>query len=100
GLYRTGWLKRGAVGTIPANRACAQDVAKEILEDIDAGHITQQSDKTGLRGLQAFFADQPITFQQWNSADEHERSLAAEHRIRQKFIGQQGIIDHASTTNA
>lgn len=95
GLYRTGWLKRGAVGTIPANRACAQDVAKEILADIDNGAIASNGTKPGFEALQNLVSQAPISFQQWQSADELERNLADQDRVRRKFVGQQEIIQHA-----
>lgn len=95
GLYRTGWLKRGAVGTIPANRACAQDVAKEILEDIENNLISSDGAKSGFEAIQDLLSQAPISFQQWLSADERERSLADQDRVRRKFIGQNEIIQHA-----
>ncbi|GAA2029487.1 FAD-dependent oxidoreductase [Yaniella flava] len=97
GLYRTGWLKRGAVGTIPANRACAQDVAKEILADIDGNHIHTATEKRGIDGLRHHLAEDPISFAQWVLANEKELSLAEVNRVRKKFVGQQGIIDQATT---
>lgn len=97
GFYRTGWLKRGAVGTIPANRACAQGVAKEILADIDGGHIHTAPEKRGLDGLRHHLAEDPISFAQWVLANEKELSLAEVNRVRKKFVGQQEIIAQATT---
>ncbi|MGO1545322.1 MAG: cytochrome P450 [Gulosibacter sp.] len=39
GLYCVGWLRRGPVGTIPANRADARTVANRIIADVDSGAI-------------------------------------------------------------
>lgn len=100
GLYRTGWLKRGAVGTIPANRACAQDVAKEILTDIETGQLPTCSSKPGFAGLEHLLADDPISFAQWVAANEKELSLAEINRVRKKFVGQQEIIDQVLTTSS
>lgn len=97
GFYRTGWLKRGAVGTIPANRACAQGVAKEILADIDENHIHTSPEKRGLEGLRHRLAEDPISFAQWVLANEKELSLAEVNRVRKKFVGQQEIIAQATT---
>lgn len=99
GFYRTGWLKRGAVGTIPANRACAQGVAKEILADIDENHIHATAEKRGLDGLRHHLAEDPISFAQWVLANEKELSLAEVNRVRKKFVGQQEIIAQAITEN-
>ena len=95
GPYRTGWLKRGAVGTIPANRACAQEVAKEIVADIDNGLLASDHPKAGFKGIQKLLTTVPISFQQWTRADEQERRRADENRVRRKFVDQQEIVQHA-----
>lgn len=99
GFYRTGWLKRGAVGTIPANRACAQGVAKEILADIEEDRIHGPTEKQGLNGLKHRLAEDPISFSQWVLANEKELSLADVNRVRKKFVGQRDIIAQATTQN-
>lgn len=48
GLYCVGWIRRGPVGTIPANRADAKAVAERIIADVEAGALAAAS--TGAAG--------------------------------------------------
>ena len=100
GLYRTGWLKRGAIGTIPANRACALEVANEILEDIDRNHLPSQTPKPGFEGIKPLLDREPVSFSQWVAANELELKLADVNRVRKKFVGQQAILDHIQPVNS
>lgn len=100
GLYRTGWLKRGAVGTIPANRACAMEVAKEVLEDIDNERLPSEEAKPGFDGIQELISTQPISFTQWAAANEQELKLAELNRVRKKFVGQPAILEQIQTVQS
>lgn len=39
GMYCVGWVRRGPVGTIPANRTDAAAVSKRIIADVEAGAV-------------------------------------------------------------
>lgn len=100
GLYRTGWLKRGAIGTIPANRACALEVANEVLEDIDTNQLPSHNSKLGFDGLKPLLDRDPVSFSQWVEANELEVKLADVNRVRKKFVGQQEILDQIQPINS
>jgi len=100
GLYRTGWLKRGAVGTIPANRACAMEVAKEVLDDIDSKRLPTEETKPGFDGIKDLISTQPISFTQWAAANEQELKLADLNRVRKKFVGQQPILEQIQAAHS
>lgn len=85
GLYRTGWAKRGPRGAIPENRACAKQVAEEIIADLTAGLITPSAEKQGLDALPATVTAHSVDYAEWLRLEEHERALASEHRVRTKL---------------
>jgi ferredoxin--NADP+ reductase len=39
GCYVTGWIKRGPTGGLGANRQCARETARAVLEDLSAGRL-------------------------------------------------------------
>ena len=100
GLYRTGWLKRGAVGTIPANRACALEVANEVLEDITNNQLPLEPSKPGFDGIKPLLDSDPVSFSQWVAANEVELNLADDNRVRKKLVVQQDILDHIQPVNS
>ena len=82
GLFATGWFRRGPRGTIPENRADAQEVAAMIVD-----WLRQHTDdrKPGraelLRDLGAGVTD----FNDWRAIDAHEIASAAPSRCRRKI---------------
>ena len=81
GLYRTGWAKRGARGTIPENRQCAKAVASEILEGLKAAGITA---KSGYAGLPSQIHDRAVDYKGWLRVDAAERTDSPAERSRRK----------------
>ena len=90
GRYRTGWAKRGPIGAIPENRACAKSVAEEIIADVSSGQLVPDPAKRGFAGLPAHVRERAVSFAQWQVLDEHERAGAAPDRVRRK------LTDHAA----
>jgi ferredoxin--NADP+ reductase len=96
GLYRTGWAKRGPTGAIPENRACAKQVADELLADLNSQAFTLGA--SGFTSLSAEVQQQSVSYEQWIKIDEHERSLAPEDRVRRKLTDHQAMV-HIATEN-
>ncbi|GAB3290793.1 4Fe-4S dicluster domain-containing protein [Parasphingorhabdus pacifica] len=46
GTYVVGWAKRGASGGIGANRACAAETVDALLDDVEAGRLTEPANST------------------------------------------------------
>ncbi|MBP1326336.1 ferredoxin--NADP+ reductase [Leucobacter exalbidus] len=92
GVYRTGWLKRGATGGVPENRACAKSVAAEIEADLQSGELAPRSDKAGWVGLPADVRELAVSYSDWLRLDEHERAGAGAERVRRKVKTAQDMI--------
>lgn len=85
GLYRAGWLKRGPVGAIPANRADAHQVAKEIIADVESGRCPVGDDPGGFAVLPEDLRSKAVSFADWQQIDAAEVAYAEPARIRTKF---------------
>lgn len=94
GLYRTGWAKRGPQGAIPENRACAKEVADEILADLESGELTAGS-APGYDALPAELRERAISYEDWLNLERHERELAGPDRVRRKLTDTRAMIDIA-----
>ncbi|NMO04677.1 FAD-dependent oxidoreductase [Gordonia sp. TBRC 11910] len=85
GRYVAGWIKRGSRGGIGANRRCAEETARSLLDDAAAGLLTAAStlDVAELaRGRGATVVDA----QGWRRIDAAERSAGvAAGRVRVKM---------------
>lgn len=88
GLYRVGWLKRGPHGAIPANRADANEVVKEIIADVEACRFHAHEEARGYEGLPERARANAVSFDDWRHIDEAEVRAAEPGRIRHK------ITDH------
>ncbi|MGO1545022.1 MAG: FAD-dependent oxidoreductase [Gulosibacter sp.] len=94
-LYRVGWLKRGPVGAIPANRADSNEVAKEIIGDVESGVLSIAAAGSGKRGFDALpeaLREQSVSFEQWQKIDEAETAAAGPDRIRQKITHHEDML--------
>lgn len=92
GLYRSGWLKRGPVGAIPANRADAHQVAKEIIADVESGRCPVAADTRGFDALPESLRDRTVSFEQWGLIDAAEVAAADSDRIRRKFRAHDDMV--------
>ncbi|PTW99938.1 FAD-dependent oxidoreductase [Pararhodobacter aggregans] len=80
GLYATGWLKRGPRGTIPENRADAQNVAARIAADL----ADVAPGKAGRDGVLALVPG-AVHYDHWQRIDAAERADCPEGRVRRKI---------------
>ncbi|WP_201522186.1 FAD-dependent oxidoreductase [Gulosibacter hominis] len=92
GLYRSGWLKRGPVGAIPANRADSVDVAKEIVRDFEKGKLPIDSSKQGFPALPDSVHERAISYTEWQRIDAAEQEAAPANRIRKKFPDHESMV--------
>ena len=92
GLYRAGWLKRGPHGAIPANRADAVDVAKEIVADVDSGRTPIEPGKGGYDSLPAAVRSRAVSFDQWRRIDDAEIAAAGPDRVRRKLVDHDAML--------
>ncbi|MFE3192722.1 FAD-dependent oxidoreductase [Nocardia sp. NPDC059240] len=47
GTYVTGWIKRGPTGFIGTNKSCAQQTVRQLVDDFNAGRLTQPGRSAG-----------------------------------------------------
>ncbi|KAB1640966.1 FAD-dependent oxidoreductase [Gulosibacter chungangensis] len=94
-LYRVGWLKRGPVGAIPANRADSNKVAKEIIAASESGELFANPDHGGFAALPSTLREQAISFAQWQKIDAAETESAETDRIRTKILSHDAMLDIA-----
>ena len=82
GLYVVGWAKRGPSGTIPTNRAEAQQVAQKIAGEIRP--VTNSSTDLGdlLRSRRVSWVD----YAGWKRIEAAENSGACDERCRLKLL--------------
>ena len=79
-VYRTGWLRTGPQGTIPAQRTLSKQLALEIARDLRSGLI-----QPGRPGCAALPAGRTTNFAGWRRIDAYERAQAVEQRVRLKI---------------
>ncbi len=92
GLYVVGWAKRGPSGTIPTNRAEAQQVAQRISAEIEG------ADRPGAEGLKKLLAERqvcPVDYAGWRRIDAAELAAAEAGRCRRKFTGVAEMLEAA-----
>lgn len=93
GLYAAGWFRRGPRGTIPENRADAQDLAKLILSDLapDPGKPGRAIlESTGTR----------VDYDAWRQIDAAETGAAPEGRCRAKISTREEMLRIAAKKEA
>jgi ferredoxin--NADP+ reductase len=92
GLYVVGWAKRGPSGTIPTNRAEAQQVAQKIAQEVTDGN---RSDGLGLRQILEERQVGWVDYEGWRSIDLAEVARASAERCREKFSTAAEMLDAA-----
>ena len=93
GLYATGWYRRGPRGTIPENRADAQQVAARIVADLD-GTTHRKPGRDALIPL----VPQAVSYAQWQAIDAAERAACPPDRCRQKLTTTDQMLATARQT--
>jgi ferredoxin--NADP+ reductase len=81
-LYAVGWARRGPTGTIPTNRAEAQDVAKRMAAEVLAGG---RDGGAGLRRLLTARGVRVVDHAAWRRIDQREAADAGPGRCRRKL---------------
>lgn len=90
GLYVVGWAKRGPSGTIPTNRAEAQQVAQKIAGEVGAaGHAS------GLGGLLQSRGVIWVDYAGWKRIEAVENAAAGDERCRLKLLETEAMLDAA-----
>ena len=82
GLYVVGWAKRGPSGTIPTNRAEAQQVAQKMAQEVTG------SDRPGGLALRQLLEEKHmcwVDYRAWHRIDTAELARAGDGRCRQKL---------------
>ena len=82
GLYVVGWAKRGPSGTIPTNRAEAQQVAQLMAQEITDG---ERPGREALRKLLGEREVDWVDYAGWKVIDAAELAGASTERCRHKF---------------
>jgi ferredoxin--NADP+ reductase len=87
-----GWAKRGPSGTIPTNRAEAQQVGQKIADEIVDGG------RPGRAGLSQRLEQSRICcvdYAAWKRIDAAELASAGNERCRAKFVSVARMLDAA-----
>ena len=82
GLYVAGWARRGPSGTIPTNRAEAQQVAQKMAREVTG------SNRPGGEGLQRLLSERGIRwvdYAGWRRIEAVELAIGCKDRCRQKL---------------
>ncbi len=93
-LYVVGWAKRGPSGTIPTNRAEAQQVAQRIAQEALDG------ERAGRAGVRQLFKQRQVCWVDhaaWRRIDAAELARASGERCRHKFITAAEMLDAAQS---
>lgn len=81
GLFATGWFRRGPRGTIPENRADAQEISAVLVD-----WLAKNGDdaKRGREALLEHLGDKTTNYNDWCAINDHEIASAASDRCRTK----------------
>lgn len=85
-VYTSGWCKRGPQGVIPANRAEAMTVAKQIISDLEAN--TEAGTKPGFEQIAALLDKRhvrSVSYTDWQIINDAEIERAEGDKPREKF---------------
>lgn len=84
GVYTAGWCKRGPQGVIPANRADAMAVAKQIISDLETTAISKQAQ--GFSALEAKLnGKRVVSADDWQKINQIEIDQAVNGKPREKI---------------
>ncbi|BAH31515.1 4Fe-4S binding protein [Rhodococcus erythropolis] len=88
GVYVAGWIKRGPSGSIGNNSRCARDTVRALVEDYSEGRLTAPAlDNDALTQLVSQRQSNALTYTDWKTIDQFERSAARKHnRPRIKLV--------------
>jgi len=92
GLYVAGWARRGPSGTIPTNRAEAQQVAQKMACEVTG------SNRPGGDGLRRLLRERSVRwvdYAGWRRIDAAELAIGSKDRCRQKFARLDEMLEAA-----
>lgn len=97
--YVAGWIKRGPVGVIGVNKACARETIRRLLVDLDA----EPAETAGRQTARESFVSElratgrVVDWQGWNRIDEAEVALGARHScVRTKIRDHDRLVSIAT----
>jgi ferredoxin/flavodoxin---NADP+ reductase len=98
GEYVVGWIKRGPTGIIGTNKRDAQETAKALLEDLDAGRLNEPADpsRDSLDELLDERKPDHVTYAGWEAIDRAEKSAGEpQGRPRVKLTTTEELLEAA-----
>ncbi len=100
--YVAGWIKRGPTGVVGANKACAGETMRVLLEDLSAAD--QDVDRSDAR--KRLLADlrtkcSPVDWEGWQRIDDAEVVLGTEFGCnRKKITDHRRLVEIATAVSA
>ncbi|KHL19238.1 ferredoxin--NADP+ reductase [Mumia flava] len=86
GTYVVGWIKRGPTGGIGANRTCAEETVKALVEDASAGRLVPPVGSVGAFASLVRRRTDVVGRRRMQAIDRAERARGSEQgRPRRKF---------------
>lgn len=97
GLYCTGWIKRGATGSIGSNKVDSAETVATLLDDFQSGRLPDPlHDTAHLAQLIAARVPDAVDQKGWMRIDQHERAVGqSSGRPRVKLVSAREFIDVA-----
>jgi ferredoxin--NADP+ reductase len=98
GVYTVGWIKRGPTGILGTNKRDAEETARCLAEDLEAGALPapQQPGREGIDALLAERKPDLVTVDGWRAIDALElRSGEEQERPRVKLSSREELLTAA-----
>jgi ferredoxin/flavodoxin---NADP+ reductase len=98
GVYAVGWIKRGPTGILGTNKRDAEETARCLAEDLEAGALPAP-EQPGREGIDALLAERKadlVTVDGWRAIDALElRSGEEQERPRVKLSSREELLTAA-----
>ncbi|HEV3379009.1 MAG TPA: FAD-dependent oxidoreductase [Thermoleophilaceae bacterium] len=98
GEYAVGWIKRGPTGIIGTNKRDAQETVDALLEDLDAGRLSDPADpsRDSLEDLLDERKPDHVTYTGWEAIDRAEKAAGEpQGRPRVKLTTTEELLEAA-----
>jgi ferredoxin/flavodoxin---NADP+ reductase len=98
GEYVVGWIKRGPTGIIGTNKRDAQETVEALLEDLDAGRLSEPEDpsRDSLEELLDERKPDHVTYAGWEAIDRAEKAAGEpQGRPRVKLTTTEELLEAA-----
>ncbi len=97
GSYVAGWIKRGPTGFIGTNKSCAQQTVQNLVDDYNAGLLTDPNAKpAALDKLVRDRCPEMVDAAGWNAIDAAEIARGGDDRPRDKFTAVADMLAAAA----